>query len=756
MRSMRHVRLHNSGQDEDVERRFADAADLFRSRDVPAAERRLRRILDEQPDHTPSLNLLALIAGRAGRDAECVALLERAIAHGTADQTSASALLLAAAHERAGRTEAAESAYRRALAAAPGTAQAHLKLGLLLLRKGRPGAASGALRDAVLAEPGLAVAHSALASALKALGDLASAAESAARAVALGPDDPGFLANLAVIRNAQGRYSEGEAMSVRALARGDDAALFNTLGVALKQQERLDEAAAAFERATTLRPDFVDARYNLGLVRKDQGRTDEAVRLLRDVVMLSPDLAAARFALCMAHLSPLYTDEAEIERRRADYAAELGGLVDHAARVGAAALAGGVGAAQPFYLAYQGRSDVGLQKRYGALVCRVMAEAFPPVPLASHPVLGARIRVGVICGHIRDHSVWRLPTRGWVERLDRTRFEVIGYHTGAQHDAETARAKTLFERFVQGPLTVGAWRERIAADQPHALIFPEVGMDPTVAQLAAMRLAPVQYASWGHPTTSGYPTLDYFLSSEAMEPEHGDDHYSEHLVRLPGLSTPVVVEPFAGTIPSRADLGLPPDATVYWCGQSLYKYLPQHDDVFAAIAARTPGSRFLFVEFPGSKGVTARFRERLARAFSAHGLDAETSCVWLPQMSAKSFLAAMGCSDVVLDSVGWSGCNSLLDALTHGLPIVTLAGQTMRSRHGAAILSLLGLEHLICQNLGAYVDVALSLTKVESRKAAKRMLALNLHKLADPAAVPALERHMTNSISEPAMQLPRT
>jgi predicted O-linked N-acetylglucosamine transferase (SPINDLY family) len=742
---MRQVGLHNSGQDEGVERRFAAAADLFQARDAPAAELRLRQNLEERPDHTPSLNLLALIVGRAGRDAECVALLERAIAHGSADQALASMLLLAAAHERAGRTQAAESAYRRALVAAPGTAEAPLKLGLLLLRQGRPDPASRALRDAVLAEPDLAAAHSALASALKALGDLAGAAESAAHAVALGPDDPGFLANLAVIRNAQGRYSEGEAMSLRALAHGDDAALFNTLGVALKQQERLDEAAATFERATTLRPDFVDARYNLGLVRKDQGRTDEAVSLLREVVTLAPDLAAARFALCMAHLPPLYTDEPEIERRRADYSTELDALVDHAARVGAAALAGGVGAAQPFYLAYQGCSDVGLQKRYGALVCRAMAEAFPPLPLASRPVPGARIRVGVICGHIRDHSVWRLPTRGWVERLDRTRFEVIGYHTSGQRDSETGRAETLFDRFVQGPLTVAAWRERIAADQPHALIYPEVGMDPMAAQLAAMRLAPVQYASWGHPTTSGYPTLDYFLSSEAMEPAEGDDHYSEHLVRLPGLSTPIVVEPFAGTIPSRADLGLPPQATVYWCGQSLYKYLPQHDDVFAAIAARAPGSRFLFVEFPGSKGVTARFRARLANAFSTHGLDAEASCVWLPQMSAKVFLAAMACSDVVLDSVGWSGCNSLLDALSHGLPIVTLAGQTMRSRHGAAILSLLGQEQLICDDLGAYVETAVSLSSVNAREAMKRQVKLNLSKLADSGALPALERHIINA-----------
>ena len=205
---MRQTSLHGPGTGEDLERRFSKAAGLYRSREAKGAEGELRRILDKWPDHAPSLNLLALIVGRDGRDAECVALLERAIAHGSAEQAAASALLLGAAHERSNRIHAAEAAYKRALASAPERAEGHLKLGLFLLRHGRPERASGALRDALATDPDLALAHSALASALQALGDLAGAAESAARAVALGPDDPVFLSNLAIIRNLQGRFTD--------------------------------------------------------------------------------------------------------------------------------------------------------------------------------------------------------------------------------------------------------------------------------------------------------------------------------------------------------------------------------------------------------------------------------------------------------------------------------------------------------------------------------------------------------------------
>ena len=44
-------------------------------------------------------------------------------------------------------------------------------------------------------------------------------------------------------------------------------------------------------------------------------------------------------------------------------------------------LAKGVGSNQPFFLGYQGLNDRDLQARYGSLVCRIMAEHYPPATL---------------------------------------------------------------------------------------------------------------------------------------------------------------------------------------------------------------------------------------------------------------------------------------------------------------------------------------------------------------------------------------
>jgi predicted O-linked N-acetylglucosamine transferase (SPINDLY family) len=103
----------------------------------------------------------------------------------------------------------------------------------------------------------------------------------------------------------------------------------------------------------------------------------------------------------------------------------------------------------------------------------------------------------------------------------------------------------------------------------------------------------------------------------------------------------------------------------------------------------------------------------------------------------------MGAADIVLDSPGWSGCNSLLDALDHGLPTVTLPGRTMRSRHGAAILHGLGMDHLICASPEAYIATAVALAKDRAARAAASPAAQNGRaRLSSPSAIAELEQHI--------------
>jgi predicted O-linked N-acetylglucosamine transferase (SPINDLY family) len=330
--------------------------------------------------------------------------------------------------------------------------------------------------------------------------------------------------------------------------------------------------------------------------------------------------------------------------------------------------------------------------------------------------------------------------------LDRRRFRIFGYHTGVPQDAETNAAAALCDRFVQGPLPIDGWRAEILADAPHVLIYPEVGMDPIAAALAAQRFAAVQCNSWGHPDTSGFPTIDYYLSSDLMEPPNGQDHYTEQLVRLPYLS--IFYEPIdaqSGSI-TRQDLGLRSTAIVYWCGQSLFKYLPQFDEVFPRIARAVGDCQFAFIQYQKGAHITELFRQRLNRAFAASGLNTADHCSFLPRLDQDGFVAAMGQCDVFLDSINWSGGNTTLESLLHDLPIVTMTGPLMRGRHSLAILRMMGVTETIAETIDDYVSIAVRLAQdVSWREAVKAKIAANKHRIyLDRACISGLEQFLND------------
>ncbi|NJR75467.1 MAG: tetratricopeptide repeat protein, partial [Scytonema sp. CRU_2_7] len=461
---------------------------------------------------------------------------------------------------------------------------------------------------------------------------------------------------------------------------------------------------------------------------------------------------------CMSQLLIIYSSVDELQFRRNQYQHHLQKLTHHyqvakpeeqseAAKV--------VGWLQPFYLAYQGLNDRTLQQTYGEMICQLMAKRYPQwsqsIPL---PKLTAneKIRVGFVSGFFRDHSNWKIPIRGWVENLDKTEFELFGYHTGLKQDQETVRAAKAFDKFTQGPLLLEQWAKLIEHDQLHILIFPEFGMDAITIQLGCLRLAPIQIgSSLGNAETSGLPTIDYYLSSDLMEPENGQEHYTEKLVRLPNLAihyTPFAIQ--AKAI-SKKEIGIEDDEVMFWCCQSLYKYLPQHDDVFSRIAKELTSSKFVFLAH-STEPINEVFRQRLSRAFEEFGLNYQDHCILLPSTwDSRSFAGTTAIADVYLDSIAWSGGNTSIESIGYDIPVVTFPGDLMRSRITMAFLKMMGIEETIAATKDDYVKIAVRLGQdAQYRQQIKKQVAEKKQKLyGDLEPVRALEDFLFKVVNKP-------
>jgi predicted O-linked N-acetylglucosamine transferase (SPINDLY family) len=721
--------------------RAAIAADDSGRRDE--AEAQYRQVLALAPLHAGAHYRLGLVACRRGQVAAGLEHIGRAIAlnPASAEYRRDLGLVLSAV----GRLVEAERSYREALQLDPSDAQAHNALGNLLGRTGRFADAAAAYRAAVRLRPGELEPYCNLAQVLFLAGQADDAVAVCRDALRHDPTYVEAHNHLGNLFTALGRMAEAESCFREAVRLNPNFAPgHRNLGDVMANLQRFEPAVESYRRALLLDPKFPRSWNHLGVALACLGRADEANTCFERALRLQPDMIAAQINRCMGSLRVLYRDEAEIEAARAAYAAGLDALSRQRTPATEAELGG---TEPPFLLAYQGRSDRALQAQYGSFVARMMADLHPrwtTAPVAPPPQPGEPIRVGILSAYFYDHSNWKIPIKGWLAGLDKRRFQLFGYHVGRRRDAETEIARSLCHRFVEGLPTTDHWAAAIRNDRLHVLLIPGIGMDSDTVNLAALRLAPVQATSWGHPDTSGLPTIDDFLSSALMEPTDGEAHYTERLVRLPNLS--VWYEPLALEPPplSRDDIGVPAGTVLYWCCQSLFKYLPRFDVVFPRIAAAVPDARFLFIEYRHGGQVTGIFRERLAAAFAAAGLDADRHCLFVPPMSPARFAAISRLADIFLDSLGWSGCNSTFEALAHDLPVVTMAGDLMRGRHSAAILTMLGLPELVAHDPDGFVALAVELGLDPARRAALvRRIAGGKHRLyRDQATIDGLSAYL--------------
>jgi protein O-GlcNAc transferase len=272
-------------------------------------------------------------------------------------------------------------------------------------------------------------------------------------------------------------------------------------------------------------------------------------------------------------------------------------------------------------------------------------------------------------------------------------------------------------------------------------------------RLASLRLAPVQCSSLGHPETTGLPTIDYYLSSDLMEPQDGDEHYTEQLIRLPNLGfsyTPPTV-PYQEV--SRERLGLRKTSILYLCSHALFTYLPRYDDVFPRIAGQAGDCQFLFIAHQDEKSpVTVKFHDRLKAAFQRFNMLDKPYVVFLPSLSPARYHAVNTISDIFLDSIGWSANNSTFEAIACNLPVITMPGSLMRQRHCAGILTMMGVTDTVASSHDEYVDMAVRLGKDTAlRGQISQKIAVQKHRLYnDKACIRGLEDFLENAIRERA------
>jgi tetratricopeptide (TPR) repeat protein len=246
------------------------------------AERLLRQILQQQPDHAFALHLLGVIAYQVGQLQQAAELVQRAIVlHGQVALFHAN---MCEIFRQLKQLDRAITHGERAITLDPAMAMAHSNLGIAYFDRKEY--------------------------------DKAEACQQ--RALAIAPDFAAALNNQGSVWRERGDHDKAlDYYRQAAAARPNYLEPLNNLGALLLEEDRIPEAMSALEQALKLNPDYAEAICNLGGVHLAREENETALQHYRRALTLRPVYVEAQMGLAKTMQALENLNEAELAAIRA-------------------------------------------------------------------------------------------------------------------------------------------------------------------------------------------------------------------------------------------------------------------------------------------------------------------------------------------------------------------------------------------------------------------------------------------------------
>lgn len=668
--------LVNLGVALSAQERYGDAAEAFET------------ALRLKPGFADAQARLAYALYRSGRHDKALAAYDALLAARAADP----ALL----NDRGcllrdmKRYDDAAASLRQALALAPDDAQTHINLGHVLFDDQSFNAAADAYHAALTRAPRNGDAREGYIKSLKAANrdDELEAAITQALAESAEGDAGKLLLDLGHALRKKKKFAEAiDAYARAAQADSQNPDIFFYWGLLLYDLGRYDAAAEAYGHMLQLKPDAGAAYQGRAEALRRLGRAEEAladyeraVALLPDDLSLAVSALHAQMKVCDWHAYP--KAEALIARLRADDKAVL----------------------LPFPLVAlpaSARDQMVCAERYVAHRLNAQPQAWT-LPDYGHK----KPRIAYVSADFHKHATLVLMA-GMFEAHDKARFEIIAVSLGRDDGSELRRrVVAAVDEFIDAHAMSDEQIVALLHDRQCDIVVDLKGftMDGR-ASLFSGRHAPVQVAYIGYPGTCAMPNIDYFIGDGvAITPEIAAC-FTEKIVYLPQSYQVNDDKRFSpDAVPSRAALGLPEDAFVFYSFNNNYKFTPDVFAVWMNILRRVDNGVLWLLQD------NQLMMDNLRAAARAQGID-PSRIVFAPKAALDDHIARLPAADLFLDSLPCNAHTTASDALWAGLPVLTCPGETFAGRVAASLLTALDMPGLIVPDMAAYEELAVQLAQ---------------------------------------------
>lgn len=510
------------------------------------------------------------------------------------------------------------------------------------------------------------------------------------------------------VLQTQGRHAEAIAEFKKAIAlTPNDWGAYNNIAGSLKTLHRYADALTYYMRALRLEPTSPAILHNLASLLGTVDRNEEALLIIRKCLRHHPGALQL-----LASLVPIL--KAQCAWHDLESAEQLLiELTEHQLNNRMLPTA----AAFTFHTLSISRELKLRIAKATAAKYKMAAHLMPGLSISfEHRGKGERLRVGYLSPDFRAHSAGG-AFLSLMKEHTHERFEFFAYGTTpVTGDYVTGELVEHFDHF---------WDVSEASFMDVARLISNDGINILVdlaghtggatLEVLALRPAPVQCHYLGYSDTTGADYIDYLITDWEQFPE-GEEHYAtERLVRLPQSFMPASIGTPSPECTSRGDHSLPKSGFVFANFAGSNKHHPTMFRVWANILRRVPHSVLWLLK-------SNALQEPNIRAFFGElGVAPPGRIVFASIAAHGKHLERMNHVDLALDTLPHSGGVTTVDALSMGVPILTMRGDTPQGRNGASIL--MGLPNYVANTLNEYEEKAVN---IALRGRPKRIEAKNL------------------------------
>ena len=254
--------------------------------------------------------------------------------------------------------------------------------------------------------------------------------------------------------------------------------------------------------------------------------------------------------------------------------------------------------------------------------------------------------------------------------------------------------------------------------------------------------SPVQVSWLGYFATTGLNEMDYLIGDPYVTPPKDDDQFTEKVWRLPETRwcfTPPDVD-IEVSVPPAVKHGY----VTFGCFNNITKVNDKVVALWAKVLEAIPNSRLLL---KAKQFHDQMARESIIQRFAALGINSKRISLEESEDRQKYF-AAYNRIDITLDSFPFTGGTTSVESLWMGVPLITLAGDSLISRQGVGVLTNAGLSDWIADDEESYLAKAIIFAS-DLDKLARLRANLRSQVLASPLFdAPRFARNLENALFE--------